>query len=191
MVSLGEKIKARFTKKKEEIILNNNVVEPEPEVEVVEATIERVVPPEPISFEERARAAQPSQQIINIGKESTSVFDIGKQTNQGINLSKPVDVEVVEQLPIVVRRTDDFSKQTESTQSFEPSQVTEIKGEPAPWIEREVLAKFMLGVTFTGIVVDGIFYVYDSGFTAVMMLIFVSAVIQFLLVAEYKKPTMH
>jgi hypothetical protein len=59
-----------------------------------------------------------------------------------------------------------------------------------PFIHPDTLMKIMAVVIVTSLGIDLLLYIFDVGLLSVVALIAVTAIIMFLLVAEYRKPTM-
>jgi hypothetical protein len=130
----------------------------------------------------------PTEESLNLTKK--------EQPNPlPLNLSKnsveEIPAEVI--LPQVVKNTGSYSTGGIKEQLTPPVTATStgnVKDVAKPLIDKELIAKAILFVTFTSVVVDGLMYLYDIGLDGLLILVAVTAIIQFLLVTEYRKPTM-
>jgi hypothetical protein len=203
MVDLFDKLKAKVEKKKEEKLGENTETQ---QLETGDSTIDESLPDGFVELDGSANIGKPAPKVIRATivdleqtepvveplnltkKEQPQSEPITVNLNKNVVNEKPEDAVII---PQVIKNTGAYSQsgiKEEVTTPAEP--VASIKDVPQSWINKEVISKGILFVTFTSIVVDGIMYLYNSGLVALLILVAVSAFIQFILVTEYRKPTM-
>ena len=197
MVELFDKLKARVTAKKEEKLGESA------DIEKVNATLEEDMPEGFVVLDHSVDKSTPvppvvRATVINLEKnmpteESLNLTKKEQPNPQPLNLSKSnveeISTEVL--VPQVVKNTGAYSQGGIKEQLAAPTTpVADVKDVPKPLINKELIAKAILFVTFTSVVADCLMYLYDIGLNGLLLLVAVTAIIQFLLVAEYRKPTM-
>jgi hypothetical protein len=121
------------------------------------------------------------------------------ESKPAVVVNEPTEVVVPSEVIVPKTKSGKFFDQmddtngvkdtTQSTATTEES-VVRAPDEPQRVFSQGLIAKAILGVTFTAIVVDGILYNYNAGINAGIALVLITAVIQYLLYAEYHKPTL-
>ena len=89
--------------------------------------------------------------------------------------------------PVIVRRHEEMPRKVQEEESYEAQQV--VSTDSKTLFRQESISKAILGVTVTSVGLSILIAIYDLGIPIDVALVVVASIIQFLLVAEYRKPT--